>query len=97
MRIYGITDGNPEEYLVIAKDYYSGEVFCSIQTAMKIIDRIDMSDCTYEELKVYRLTWDKEPERLVVHGAWHDPSTPLYIKVTDVDGNTVFDGYGTDH
>lgn len=69
----------------------------SINTDGEIINMIDMADCYYTIHLVYDINELGELEPLVVHGTWHDPKRPLYIKVTDQNGNIVFDGYGTDH
>ena len=74
-----------------------GEVFACIRTKAEIIDRIDMLDCTDEELKVYKVDVFGCVEPLEIYGCWHNPKEPLYIKVVDTKGNIVFDGYGTDH
>ena len=83
-----------EEYLMVVK--VDDKEYAVLTTEYDIIDHIDMDDCTYEEIEVYRVAFGNV-ERLHVHGTWHNFDDPLYIKVTDDEGNTVFDGYGTDH
>ena len=83
-----------EKYLMVVRTY-DGE-YAEMETEHAIIDHIDMQDCSDEEIKVYRVNFDGV-EELEVHGCWHDFDNPLYIKVTDSNGEIVFDGFGTDH
>ena len=85
-----------ERYLVVSK--FDGRMYALMHTANEIIHRIDMDDC-YDFIstnKLYEVTEDGI-EPLQIHGCWHDPKRPLYIKVTRKNGEIVFDGYGTDH
>ena len=83
-------------YLVQSR-FDDDEVYTSIQTAGEIIRRIDMTDCSNEELRVYKVDIFGMIEPLEIHGCWHDLKDPLYIKVVDANGNIIFDGHGTDH
>lgn len=75
-----------------------GEMTTSLETARQIIDTIDMSDCYPPiEMKVWEPNKDNWLRELRIHGCWHNPKDPLYIKVTRPDGSIAFDGYGTDH
>lgn len=83
-----------KKYLVIAD--VEGERCPSLNTAAQIINLVDMSDCYEISFRVYDLSTG-EPVELQIHGCWHDPKHPLYIKATDAAGNVVLDGHGTDH
>ena len=76
---------------------FDDELCISIKTAREIINRVDMSDCSDEEMEVWESTEFGKLTKLTLHGCWHDPSNPLYIKATRPDGSIAFDGYGTDH
>lgn len=84
-----------KKYLVCGN--WDGEKYTALMGAYEIINRIDMNDCIGEELEIYNVEFGKEPERLTIHGAWHDAKNPLYIKVTRENGEIEFDGMGTDH
>ena len=84
-------------FLVVTCD--DGQTYASMEPASSIVDYISMRDCFEHE--VYRV-FDISPEdgflhEVTLHGTWHDPDRPLYIKGTDAEGNILFDGYGTDH
>lgn len=85
------------------KDYITqlklddGTVIPGLHTAGWILDTTDMSDCYDVELKVWESGGFGELVPLEIHGAWHDPKRPLYMKATRPDGSIAFDGYGTDH
>lgn len=64
-------------------------------TEAQILEFVAMRDCYSMEVQVYDLLPD-QPIQLKVHGTWHSDD-PLYIKLTNPDGETVIDGYGTDH
>lgn len=51
----------------------------------------------YDEYYIWDISKPSRVTELVVHGCWHEPKNPLYIKVTTKRGKVVFDGYGTDH
>lgn len=72
-------------------------IYISICSTEEIIRHIDMQDCSGEELAVFASDTFGKLESLKIHGTWHDPKNPLYIKVTRPDGTVEFDGYGTDH
>ena len=96
--IWDYNDGytNVKEYLV--QFHYSKCVHATMMTEREVIDRIDARDYTDELFYVYDVETEAGTvEKLEVHGAWHNPKDPLYIKVTRSDGTIVFDGYGTDH
>lgn len=83
-------------YLFVARD--EGETFVSIKTSQDILSYLDMTDCfEFEEVHVYDVGAIGRVEELALHGTWHDPSRPLYMKATGDDGRVVFEGYGTDH
>ena len=83
------------KYVVQGK--FEGEVYIFIETARNIIARIDMMDCTGEDLTVWESEKFGELTPLTIRGCWHDLDRPLYIKVTRPDGSIAFDGFGTDH
>lgn len=85
-----------EKFLVVTR-YDDGTESVSTQTEYKIIDRVDMQDCSNTEIEVYRVKFGEEPEKLTILGTWHMFDDPLYIAVVNKNGNVVFDGYGTDH
>lgn len=85
-----------KKYLVMIKNMEGAE-HAALMTQPDIIRHIDMSDCTQEEIEVYDVHFGKQPEKLTVHGCWHNPKDPLYIKVVDENGLVAFDGLGTDH
>ncbi len=85
-----------KRYLVQAEQS-DGTLAVSLDTASSVISRVDMSDYTDEVLHVFDISKAGEVSSLTIHGTWHKDGDPLYIKVTDKNGNTVFDGYGTDH
>ncbi|MGN0485530.1 MAG: hypothetical protein ACI4HI_18480 [Lachnospiraceae bacterium] len=58
---------------------------------------ISMMDCSGDEYHIWRAVEFGKLEPLTIHGTWHNLNCPLYIKVTDPEGNIVFDGYGEDH
>lgn len=88
------------EYVVITK-HDDGTIWKSIKHYVDILSEIDMWDCCgdyYEYYKVF--AWNDAEMKFVeleIHGIWHDPKDPLFIKVTDKDGKIYFSGYGTDH
>lgn len=85
-----------KKYLV---QYFDGDKVVGVEqrTAREIIEAVSMQDCHELQLAVYDMATFESPVLLTIYGTWHEPSDPLYIKVTDNDGNVVFDGYGTDH
>ncbi len=85
-----------KEYFVQIKD--SEEETYSFKAKPKtILNHIDMSDVTGEEIRVYDISTFGMVKPLIVNGCWHNPQKPLYISVTDDTGNIIFDGFGTDH
>lgn len=84
-----------KDYLMVVKTD-CGE-YATMASPMEIIMHLDMQDCTGEMIEVYKVAFGKQPEALEAYGCWYDFDNPLYIKVTDEDGNIEFDGYGTDH
>lgn len=88
-------DCSPARYVVQGK--MDDEVYIFTETARRIIDRIDMQDCTGEELAVWESGEHGELIPLTICGCWHDFDNPLYIKVIRPDGSIAFDGWGTDH
>lgn len=84
-----------KKYVVQGK--YEGEVYIFMETARNIIARIDMRDCTGEDLAIWESGEFGELTPLTISGCWHDFDRPLYIKVTRPDGSIAFDGFGTDH
>lgn len=94
------------EYLVFIRsphmvdDEDGCEVFHSLMTAAELFDRMDMSDCTDEEIVELYLVRDwSEKHRLLpaeFHGCWHDWSDPLKMTI-EVEGIIAETGRGTDH
>lgn len=84
------------KYLAVIKDM-CGDEHAALMTAPEIIEHIDMSDCTQEEIEVYEVHFGEQPDKLDLFGCWHNFDDPLYIKAVDRNGAVVFDGYGTDH
>ena len=74
-----------------------GELFNCIKTEKEIINRIDMADCSGEQIKAYKVDTFGKIEPLEIYGCWCNFKEPLLIEVKDKDGNVVFSGYGTDH
>lgn len=56
-----------------------------------------MRDCSDVEMIIYDISTYGNVKPLEVHGTWHNHKEPLYIKVTDMNGKTVFDGFGEEH
>ena len=90
-----VSDMPTKTYIVQIRN--AEETYVSILTPHEIIRRIDMSDCSGEDFCIFVSEAFGTLEPLVVHGCWHDPHDPLYIKVTRQNGEIMFDGYGTDH
>lgn len=86
-----------EGKLYLVQSMFDDEVSISLRSQYEIISRIDMKDCSNEEMYVFDVSQYGSVKPLVIHGCWHKLSNPLYIKVTDEEGNIEFDGYGTDH
>lgn len=85
-----------KRYLVQSK-YDNGEVFSNLLTQSQIINKVNMRDCSCEEMEIFDISEFGEIKKLKVFGCWHNPKNPLYIKVENEYGETEFDGYGTDH
>ena len=77
---------------------FEGEYFWSIKTSSDIFQRMDMADCTGEEIVHLSLLPDDGylPIECVFHGVWHDFNDPLKM-VIESGGQEVAVGYGTDH
>jgi len=82
----------------------NGQVIQKI--ARELISIEDMSDCYnpfYEDddpwIKIfYYEKKTKSFREAVIRGCWHNCHDPLYIAIVDKEtGNTLADGYGTDH
>lgn len=86
-----------KKYLVQWRNYNTGESGVSLENEKDIIRRIDLLDCCDEEIIVFDVSSYDKFERLKIHGIWHNPNDPLYIKVTNSNEEIVFSGYGTDH
>lgn len=84
-----------KKYLIQVKTH-DGE-YSDLKTDKEIIEMINFLDCNNEVYKVYDVTNFGQIEELKIHGPWHNPDKPLYIKVTDKKDNIVFDGYGEEH
>ena len=94
------------EYLVFIRDPYLDDeetgcdVFHKLMTAYEIFSRMDMDDCTNEEIVEMYLVRDfSDKHRLLpaeFNGTWHDPKDPLKMTI-EVDGIITDLGYGTDH
>ena len=75
-----------------------GELFNCIKTEKEIIERIDMIDCSGEQIKIYQVDKFGKIEPLKILGCWHNPKNPLLIEIVDdKEENVIFSGYGTDH
>lgn len=86
-----------KKYLVQCRNYNTGENGVSLENTKDIINRIDLLDCYNEEILIFDVSSYDKIEKLKIHGLWHNPDNPLYIKVTNLKGEILFDGYGTDH
>lgn len=87
-----------ERQMFLVQTLHDGETTNGMWSAGQILYYMDMIDCfEYDDFYVYDVSEVGKVTPLTLHGTWHDMSNPLYIKVTDPDGNIVFDGYGTDH
>lgn len=94
------------EYLVfirsphMADEEGSCDVFHKLMTASEIFNRMDMSDCTDEEIvEMYLVRDESEKFRMLpaeFHGTWHDFNEPLKMSI-EVADLIVDVGYGTDH
>ena len=92
------------EYLDFIRSPYLGddgenEIFHALMTAGEIFDRMDMSDCTYEEIIALYLVRDNEKYPLLpaeFHGCWHNWNDPLLMEI-EVEGIITDAGHGTDH
>lgn len=85
-----------KKYLVVGGA--DGDMFAEMWSPGRILDYMDMSDCyEYDVFRVYDIGSDGSLSEVTLHGAWHDPSRPLYMKGVDKGGNVLFYGYGTDH
>ena len=68
----------------MSKEYFvqilksDGELFNCVKTEKEIIDRIDMSDCYGEQIKVYQVDGFGKIEPLEILGCWHNPKNPLF-------------------
>lgn len=71
--------------------------YINLLNKAEIIKKISMRDCSDEEISIYDVYSYGKVIPLKIHGTWHNPKDPLYIKVTDESGKMVFDGLGTDH
>lgn len=74
------------------------EYFWNVYSSMEIFNRMDMADCTYEEIThIYLLPENGEPPmECRFHGVWHDSSDPLRM-VIECNDEVISVGYGTDH
>lgn len=84
-----------KKYLVQIKTH--DEEYSDLKTKEEIIEMINFSNCNDEMYKVYSISSFGQVEELKIHGPWHNPDKPLYIKVTDKKDNLVFDGYGVEY
>ena len=69
------------------------QVCQGIYSEMQLISYLDMSDCYDGEYKIYDVT---DLDRLR-NCSTMDGLPGRLIKITDIDGNVVVSGYGTDH
>ena len=75
------------------------EDYCDIMTTWQIFDRMDIADCSDEEITAIYLLRPENKRKLVkaeFHGVWHEPRDPLKMSIT-VNGKEIDCGYGTDH
>ena len=82
-------------YLVQVKT--NEDEYSVLRTEHEIIEMINFLDFHHEVYKIYDITKFGEIKELKIHAPWHNPDNPLYIKLTDENNNTVFDGYGVEH
>lgn len=66
-------------------------------TSSEIIERIDMKDCSGQEIAVFMTTEFGKIEQLKVLGCWHNLDDPLLIELVDKNNKVIISGYGTDH
>lgn len=74
------------------------EYFWHINSSMEIFNRMNMADCSNEEIvHIYLLPENGDPPmECAFHGVWHDFKDPLRM-VIECGGQEISVGYGTDH
>ena len=87
-----------KEYLVVSCG--EGQTYAAMEPASMIIEYLSMKgsyEYDYDAYRVFDINQaDASLRELTIHGTGHDPERPLYIKVTDDEGNILFDGYRTE-
>ena len=81
--VFSLFDGEPETP--------------TIRTAAEIFDRMDMDDCTGEEITKLYLIQQDDVQLCYFKGTWHDLDDPLKMTIVTRYGETVDTGWGTDH
>lgn len=74
------------------------EYFWRVYSAREIFNKMDLADCSGEEIiHLYLLPDNGEPLiECAFHGIWHNPKHPLKM-VIESGGQEIECGYGTDH
>ena len=85
------------EKLYIVQETDGDEFWTAMMPSSRMIDHEDLSDCTGYRMTIWEPAGFGELIPITLHGCWHNPKNPLYIKATRPDGSIAFDGYGTDH
>ena len=91
--------GKINSYLVFILDA-DGTEWASIMTSYKIFDRMDMNDCSGEQITSIYLLRPGKKKRLIeceFNGTWHNLRDPLLMTITDNKGRVLDSDYGTDH
>ena len=81
----------------VQKRWPDGSVIQELMPAARIVECESMSDCSGVEMRIWEMSSFGVMTQLTLHGTWHDPDRPLYIKAVRPDGSVAFDGYGIDH
>ena len=69
----------------------------TIRTAAEIFNRMDMDDCTGEEITKLYLIREDGVQPCTFKGTWHDFDDPLKMTIETWEGITMDTGWGTDH
>lgn len=88
--------GEQHKYFVIYD--IEGELFPTVETAIEIFNRMDMSDCYGISIKRLWLIKGDYMVAAMFCGTHHNPKDKLKMKIIDVITHETFDvGYGSDH
>lgn len=88
------------QYLVFINNRMDDESFVKLLSAYQVFDRMDMSDCSDEEIAEIYLVRPGKKRKLVkcnFNGTWHNFKEPLLMTITDKKGRVLEYDYGTDH